>query len=101
MLNKIVFADTRCRPGRYWATLLAMTLGTTVVNVAAQASLEPLASVAIAVVWALASTYVWLCVCAARYRDTGFTGWWAFVTLIPLFGWLEAIALGLRETHDE
>ena len=100
MLNKIVFARVRCRPWPYWGTVLGLMVVSLFITVVGRVELEQPVSTVVAGAWGVVSTYMWLCVCAARYRDTGYTGRWAFVTLIPIIGWVEAVALGFRETDD-
>ena len=99
MLQRLFFVDRRCRRIPYWVTIGMLMVANIIVSQVMRIISWPDALV-VGIGWIVVSSYIWLMVCAARFRDVGEPGGFAFSTLTPLVGWGLAIRLGFAATRD-
>jgi uncharacterized membrane protein YhaH (DUF805 family) len=93
MLNKYFGFEGRANLGEFWKPfLINLIIG--VVFVALEVAVHPL--VYLADIFYLAILFPGLALLFRRLHDTGRSGWWWLVGIIPVFGWLALIYLAAQ-----
>lgn len=84
---------------QYWGTIIIswFAVGFGIVMTESGGPLVALLGLAVLVacIWCL------IAVTIKRCRDAGLTPWWTVGTVIPLIGWIVAIALGVVKTSEK
>ena len=99
ILQRLFFVERRCTRIPYWVTIGMLMIANILVSQVMRTISWPDALV-VGIGWIFVSSYIWLVVCAARFRDVREPGGFSFMTLTPLVGWGIAIMLGFAATRD-
>ena len=99
IVQRLFFVERRCPRIPYWVTIGMLMVANIIVSQVMRTISWP-DSLVVGIGWIVVSSYIWLTVCAARFRDVGEPGGFSFMTLTPLVGWGAAIMLGFAATRD-
>ncbi len=106
VLKKYAVFEGRARRAEYWWFVLFNVIISVVLNTifGARGGVpeEPLAQATplaiIPAIYALGILLPSLAVAVRRLHDTGRTGWWIFIGLIPLVGWIVLIVFYVQDS---
>ena len=97
VLKNYVGFSGRARRKEYWMFFLHNTIISIVLTVFAGKINFP----ALSVIYSLAVLLPSLAVGARRLHDTGRSGWWLLLGLIPLIGTIILLIFLVQDSHDE
>lgn len=91
-LSKYAEFAGRASKSEYWWFMLFLFLGS-----AAAGILSP----KLGALFTVATLVPWLAVAARRLHDTGRSGWWQLVGLVPLVGWIILLVFLLQDSKQQ
>lgn len=97
VLGKYAVFSGRARRSEYWYWTLAMVIAAIVIEILTAIS-RPL-GVVIDVIWILGTVLPGLGVFVRRMHDTGRSGWWWFIVLVPFVGWIVLLVFACQDSQ--
>jgi uncharacterized membrane protein YhaH (DUF805 family) len=91
-LSKYAEFSGRASKSEYWWFMLFLFLGS-----AATGIISP----KLGGLFTVATLVPWLAVAARRLHDTGRSGWWQLVGLVPLVGWIILLVFLLQDSKAQ
>ncbi len=89
--------DGRARRQEYWMFVLfylLVYLGLGIIG-------SLLDTMVLTALFSLAALVPSISICTRRLHDTGRTGWWQLIGLIPLIGWVVMIVFLVQDSQDD
>ncbi len=97
VLKKYAVFSGRARRKEYWMFVLIATL----ISIATAAIDYFIGGQLINSLYSLAILLPSIAVGARRLHDTGRSGWWQLLALIPIIGWILLIIFYVKEGHED
>ena len=97
VLKNYVGFSGRARRKEYWMFLLFNIIVSIVLNVIGAVIMLPI----LGLIYSLAIILPSIAVAVRRLHDTGRSGWWLLIGLIPLIGAIILIIFFVQDSHDE
>lgn len=97
VLKNYVGFSGRARRKEYWMFMLFNILVSIVLNVVGAVIMAPV----LGFIYSLAVLLPSIAVSVRRLHDTGRSGWWLLLSLIPLIGTIVLLIFLVQDSHDE